>query len=207
MTRMADEPKTKPPLPPRPVAPPPPDAGHIPITEEMDKAKWTLPPAPVVAIGVVVVAIVVALFSYFGRSKPVAQGGITDVFAVQSGDTSVLVLINFNLTNVTEKPVSIKQLAGVLKASGKEQTDDHAASAVDYPRYIQAFPALGQHAEKPIMPETKLAPGQRIAGSAIFSFDVPKDAFDSRQSLTLRVVPYDRPPFDLAENRGAASGK
>jgi len=25
---------------------PAPDAGHIPITEEMDSAKWTLPPAP-----------------------------------------------------------------------------------------------------------------------------------------------------------------
>ena len=37
---------------PKPPAPPPPDAGHIPITEEMDKAKWTLPPFGIIAIGI-----------------------------------------------------------------------------------------------------------------------------------------------------------
>src|SRR5881227_91098 len=101
---MADEPKPAPP--PRPTPAPPPDAGHIPITEEMDRAKWTLPPAPVIVIGIAVVLIVVGLFSFFGRSKPVAQGGITDVFAVQSGD-GVLVALQFNLTNTTDKPVFI----------------------------------------------------------------------------------------------------
>src|SRR5947209_11618824 len=108
MLHMADQPNAAPP-PKRPAPPPAPDAGHIPITEEMDKAKWTLPPAPVIVIGVVVVAIVVAAFSYFGRSKPVAQGGITDVFAVASGD-GTLVAMQFNLTNTTDKPVFIHHL-------------------------------------------------------------------------------------------------
>lgn len=195
-------------MPPKPSKPaPPPDAGHIPITEEMDKAKWTLPPAPVIVIGIAVVAIVVFLFSFFGRSKPVAQGSVTDVFAVPAGDSSVMVLVNFNLTNVTEKPVTIKQLQGVLNAGGKEMVDEHAASAVDYPRYVKAFPGLGEHAQNPIMPETKMAPGARIAGSALFSFDVTKDAFDSRQSLALRVVPYDRPSFDLPASASASQPK
>lgn len=202
MRAMADN-RTPPPS--RPAASQPrvtPDAGHIPITEELDKAKWTLPPIGIVVIGLAVVAIVIAAYSYFGRSKPVGQGGATDVFAIASGETSVMVLINFELTNVTEKTITIKQLAATLNTGGKDYNDDHAASAVDYPRYIQAFPELGQHAQKPIMPETRLAPGQRIAGSALFNFDATKDQFDSRQSLVLHVVPYDRPAFDLAEKRG-----
>jgi hypothetical protein len=56
------------------------------------------------------------------------------------------------------------------------------------------------------MPETKIAPGGRIAGSALFSFDVTKDVFDQRRSLALRVVPYDRPSFDIAESRGTGAG-
>ena len=46
-------PELTPPSPPR-VAPPPrqADAGHIPITEELDSAKWTLPPVGVILIGI-----------------------------------------------------------------------------------------------------------------------------------------------------------
>jgi hypothetical protein len=210
MSPMADQPNAAPP-PPRPAMPPKPpkpapapDAGHIPITEEMDRAKWTLPPAPVIVIGVVVVGIVLALFSYFGRSKPVAQGGITDVFAVQSGD-GVLVALQFNLTNTTDKPVFIHHLEAASNAGGKQLTDDHPLSAIDYPRYVKAFPDLAQHTANPIMPETRIQPGQRIAGAAVFYFDVSKDAFDSRQSLVLRVVPYDRARFELPENHGAVA--
>src|SRR5215469_6104111 len=171
---MPDEPK--PTLPPRPTPPPPPpDAGHIPITEELDKAKWTLPPAQVIVIGVVAVAIVVAL--------------------------------QFNLTNTTEKPVFIHHLEATANAGGKQSTDDHALSAIDYPRYIKAYPDLAQHSSNPIMPETKINPGQRIAGAAIFYFDVPKDAFESRQPLVLRVVPYDRPAFELKEDRPGTNAK
>lgn len=200
ITAMADEPQSPPRI--RATPPPAPDAGHIPITEELDKAKWTLPPAPVIVIGVVVVAIVVAAFSYFGRSKPVAQGSIKDVFAVASGDT-LLVAMQFDLTNTTEKQIYIHQLEATLNAGGKQLTDDHAASAVDYPRFVKAFPDLAAHTANPIMPETKIAPGQHIAGSAIFAFEISKDAFDARQSLVLRVVPYDRPAFTLAEQRAA----
>ncbi|HZU23116.1 MAG TPA: hypothetical protein VE998_09820 [Terriglobales bacterium] len=204
---MAEQPKPTPPAPTKPAPPAPPDAGHIPITEEMDKAKWTLPPAPVIVIGIVAVAIVVAAFSYFGRSKPVAQGGITDVFSVSSGENSVIVALQFNLTNTTDKVIYLHHLEATANVGGKQMTDDHPLSAVDYPRYVKAFPALAPHTENPIMPETKIAPGQRISGSAVFGFDVTKDAFDSRQSLVLRVVPYDRPPFELAENRNAGAAK
>ncbi|MBV8208170.1 MAG: hypothetical protein JO041_15400 [Acidobacteria bacterium] len=183
----------------RATPPPPPDAGHIPITEEMDKARWTLPPAPVVVIGIVVVGMVVAAFSYFGRSQPVAQGAITDVYALPSGD-GVLVALQFNLANSTGKPVFLHHLEATVTVAGKPPlTDDHPLSAVDYPRYVKAFPELAQHTSNPIMPETRINPGQRISGAAIFSFDASKEAFDSRQSLVLKIVPYDRPAFTLSE--------
>ena len=55
------------------------DAGHVPITEELDSAKRTLPPAAPVAIALVVVAIVVGIIAYTERSTPVSKGGIEGV--------------------------------------------------------------------------------------------------------------------------------
>jgi hypothetical protein len=66
---------TPPPLsnPPNPKAakPKPPDAlnaGHIPITEEMDSAKWTLPPIVPLLIAAVVVGILVAVVALSNRT-------------------------------------------------------------------------------------------------------------------------------------------
>src|SRR5919108_5826970 len=76
--------------------PPPPDAGHIPITEEMDKAKWTLPPMGIVAIGIGVVLVAVVAIAFFGRAKPSGVGTITDAFAVNSSN-GVLTSVQFTL--------------------------------------------------------------------------------------------------------------
>ncbi|MBV9608247.1 MAG: hypothetical protein JO187_01710, partial [Acidobacteria bacterium] len=61
---------------PNPAAPkraargPAPDAGHIPITEEMDSYKWTLPPVAPVIIVVLVLGAIVGAFAWFLRAKP-----------------------------------------------------------------------------------------------------------------------------------------
>ena len=64
------------------------DAGHVPITEEFDSAKRTLPPVAPVAIALVVVAIVVAIIAYTERAKPVVQGGINAVYFSQPAGMS-----------------------------------------------------------------------------------------------------------------------
>ena len=59
------------------------DAGHVPITEEFDSPKRSLPPAVPVAIALAIVAIVIGVIAFVERSKPVAQGGIDAVYASQ----------------------------------------------------------------------------------------------------------------------------
>ena len=43
--------------------PPPPDAGHIPMTEEMDSARWTLP--PIVPLLIAAAAVALAAGGYY----------------------------------------------------------------------------------------------------------------------------------------------
>src|SRR5258708_28197723 len=71
---------------------PQPNAGHTPITEEMDSAKWTLPPIMPVLMAAVAIAIVVALVSFTLRPKPVADATITKIAtADQAASTMVAV--------------------------------------------------------------------------------------------------------------------
>src|SRR5215471_9970408 len=93
-----------PPLP--PVNPPPnaaapapqTNAGHIPITEELDSAKWTLPP---------IVPLLVAVIALSNRTKPSGSMAITKIVAAdQQGNT--MAAIQVKIDNGIEKPLWIK---------------------------------------------------------------------------------------------------
>src|SRR5690349_19162310 len=124
-----DEQKPSPPPPPRPssqqgTVPPSPatapaPAGTVPtprppaapqsydiptLGEEFDRAKWTLPPAQIVAIAIAGVAIVVAIVMYVARYKPVSAGSVGEVSSVELADhNSVLVAINATVRNLGQK--------------------------------------------------------------------------------------------------------
>ena len=167
------------------------EAGHTPLTEEFDRAKWTLPPASMFFIALGIVALVVAAIAFLGRAKPVASGSINDVGVVQVSDNSVLAVVQFTMYNTTEKPLWIKEMGAKIKTDQGEFSDT-AASASDFERYFQGFPDLRIHAGTPMLVETKIPPGGRQSGTILVSFPINKDAFDKRQSLSVIVTPYDQ---------------
>lgn len=167
------------------------ETGHTPLTEEFDRARWTLPPVGVVLIALGIVAVVLAAIAFLGRAKPVASGGINDVGAVQVADNSVLAVIQFTMYNTTEKPIWIKEMGAKIKTDQGEFSDT-AASASDFERYFQGFPDLRLHAGNPMLVETKIAPGGKQSGTILVSFPISKDTFDKRQSLSVVVTPYDQ---------------
>jgi len=180
---------------------PGPDAGHIPITEEMDSAKWTLPPALPVVIVLAVLAAIVGAGAYLLRAKPGASGAITGVYGVESPDkSSTMVLIQVSVSNIGNKPMWVREIKAQLKTDQGEWTDD-AASPVDFARYFKAYPTLGQHETPPLKPETKIAPGGQAQGMVLVSFPVNKGAFDKRKSLTVTLENYDRRPMVIEEKQ------
>ena len=103
------------------------DAGHVPITEEFDSAKRTLPPAAPVAIALVAVVIVVGIIAFLFRAKPVAQGGIDAVYFSQPANmTNAMVLMQVTLRNVGDKTLYIKTIKANLKTD-QELSDDAAS--------------------------------------------------------------------------------
>jgi hypothetical protein len=182
------------------------DAGHVPITEELDSAKRSLPPMAPVAIALAVVAIVVGIIAFTFRAKPVAQGGIDAVYvSVLPNQPNIFVPIQVTLRNVSNKTLYIKDITATLKTDQGENSDT-AASSSDYERYFAAFPDLKEHSTQALVVETKIAPGAEQKGTVLVSFPVTKDQFDTRKDLSVTVVPYDQSPIVLRE-KGAAPAK
>jgi hypothetical protein len=202
--------------PPKPA--PAPDAGHIPMTEEMDSARWTLPPIVPVLGAAVVIAIAVFLYSE-RASRPETTGSITRVVAAEqqqlSGpasktpqakaspppERSVMVVVHLHLENPVEKPLYVRAIRVRLEVPGGRVEEDEAASAVDHERYLQAYPELQPYRIASLPAETKIAPGAQQDGMVMFAFPVSRESFDQRKPLTVTVELYDRKPLVLVEKK------
>jgi hypothetical protein len=183
------------------------DAGHVPITEEFDSARRTLPPVAPLAVALLVVVVFIAGVAYIFRSKPVAQGQVDQAFAMQQPDApNSMVLMQVTLRNIGDKTLYVKEITANITTDVGESSPDDAASAVDYERYLQAFPDLRAYATEPLKVETKIAPGGEAKGSVMVSFPITKEQFYARKGLNVTIYPYDQKPIVLHE-RGNASAK
>lgn len=185
-----------PPVSEKPPKPPGLDLGPgvgVNVTQDMATAERKLPPARIVLIVLGVLLVILAIYGFVGRAKPQGMGQIDNIAAVEvPNQNSMLVAITVTLQNSGEKPLWIHNIQSKLKTSSQEYSDD-AASAVDFDRYFQAFPALKQNSQPALMPETKILPGNKATGTVIVTFPVTQDAFDKRQSIRVVIQPYDQP--------------
>jgi hypothetical protein len=163
------------------------------IGEEFGTAKRNLPPARIVAIVLGTAAVLLGIFAFVTRAKPQGDGSVDNIAVVEIPDQhEVMVAVNVTLHNSGKKSLWIHDIKAKLTTDGGEFTDE-AASAVDFDRYFQAFPALKEHAIAAIPPETKIPPGGQAQGTVVVSFPVTKDDFDKRKSLSVAIQPYDQP--------------
>jgi len=177
---------------------PGPDAGHIPITEEMDSAKWTLPPVVPILIAVAAVGILIAVVALSNRPKPYSTGNISKLLVVENGD-NVLVAVHLNLANAKNDYLWIKEINGEVETGDGKKYTDTAAPAVDVDRYLQAEPQLAEGKIAPLAREIKIPVGKSESGMVIFAFPVNKAAFDARKSFDVRVDFHDHSSLVLKQ--------
>lgn len=190
-----ETPSVPPPPQPEPVVEAQPASPKIPfnIGEEFGTAKKNLPPAKILAICVAAILVVIGALAFFNKAHTSAAGSVDDITAVEiPNQGSVLVAITVTFENNGDKPFYIHTMKADLEASSGSYSDD-AASIADFDRYYQAFPALKEHAQKPLAPEDKINPGGKETGTIIVSFPVTNDVFASRKSLKVTIWPYDQP--------------
>ena len=169
-----------------------PDAGHIPITEELDSAKWTLPPIVPLVIAGALVAILVAVVALSNRTKPSASLAITKVVSAAQ-ESNTMVAIQIKLDNQIEGPLWIKRIQAEVETADGKKYSDNAAPGVDAPRYIEAFPPLAEAKADWLKEDLKIPTKTSFNGVAVFSYPVDKASFDKRKQITMRIQLYDRP--------------
>ena len=169
------------------------------IGEEYGTARKNLPPAGILAICIVVVLVIVAIYSLTHRAHALSSGTMDDVTSVAvPGQDMVMVAINITVHNNADKPSWIHTVQATLD-TGKDKFSDDASPAVDAQRYFQAFPALKQHAIAFLLPEARLDAQSNTAGTIVVSFPVTEDVFNRRKSLTVTVTPYDELPVVITK--------
>src|SRR5262245_12183241 len=168
------------------------NAGHIPITEELDSAKWTLPPIVPLLVAGALVAVLVAVIVLSNRTKPSASMAITKVASVDQ-DGSTMAAVQVKLDNQIDKPLWIKNISAEIEGADGKKYNDNAAPSMDAAKYMQAFPPLQEAKADWLKEELKIPSRTSYNGVAVFSYPVAKKDFDSRKSLTLRIQMYDNP--------------
>jgi len=201
------------------------DAGHVPMSEELDSPRWNLPPIVPVLVAAAVLGTILAIYLVSSKKPPTSTGSVTRVVALplhieskgsiapgQEGTLdqniekrdSVLVNIALDVKNAIGKPMYIKNIEGKLLAE-KGEFNDSAAPASDYERIVQAYPQLAIPGAKPLQSESSIAANANQQGVVVFSFPISREDWDKSKSLEATVNFYDHAPLVLDATQLAAA--
>jgi hypothetical protein len=191
------------------------DAGHVPMSVELDSPSWNLPPIMPVVFAAAVLALVVGIYLASSRKPPTSSGGALRVLALpmhieskgsimpggmgtldQDVEKSDAVMVNIvlDVKNAIQKPMYLKNIQGKLVTEKGEYNDD-AAPASDYERIVQAYPEIGIPSHKPFQSESIIPANTDQVGLVVFSFPIPREEWDKRKSLQAQVNFYDHAPL------------
>jgi hypothetical protein len=176
------------------------DAGHVPMTEELDRAKWTLPPAKPLLIAGAIVAVILGILAWTLRWEPTTTSKILDVNVIeQASQGNVLVAINVDVANVSERPLWLNNAKVKIETDKPEPLEDDAASPVDFERYFTAYPALRTKAIEPLRPDTKIEPNGHAERMLVVGFPISKADFEKRKSLVVVIDVADQRPIIIKQ--------
>ena len=151
----------------------------------------------------VIISVSTAIFLMFNRTKPIAAGEITQIWAhpvhtlntpidaagVQSpGEIydQVLLFAKVRVTNQSPEPIVLKEiLTNVELEDGIHSS--YAATKNDYGRLFIAYPHLSGLHDKPLMRDAVIQPGQVEEGMIVSAFHVSKEQWDARKNLNFTV--------------------
>src|ERR1051326_249901 len=117
------------------------------IGEEYGTGKENLPPAKLVGIIIGVLVVTIGILAFVFKAKSPANGTIDDVqIADVAEQNTVMLAINVSFKNEGRTEYKMRSIKAELETASGMHDDDHPASAVDFDRYLEAFPGLKTNA-------------------------------------------------------------
>jgi len=191
------------------------DRAHVPMGEEFDRAKWTLPPIIPVLIAFVVLAVIFGSYAYHQRPGEMAHANIAALktFPIHTQSArmtgpmgmegqaetydQMIVMAHLELKNVNRsKLLDVKSIdAKLTTADGQELTATQSTSD-DQQRFFDFYKQLAEFRIDPLSAsDTHLRPGQSTTGLVMFSFPLTQDAWQKRKDFAITISLYDQNPI------------
>jgi hypothetical protein len=170
-----------------PLIPQPDAMAHI--GQEYGTGKGNLPPAKLVGIILGVLIVTIGILSFVFKAKSPTTGSIDDVQVVDIAEqNAVMLAINVTFKNYGKTEYKMRSIKAELEtASGTHE--DQPAPAMDFDRYLEAFPVLKTNAMQRLEIQT-IPVGGQYSGRVIVSFPVNAGEFAQRKSLKVIVSAY-----------------
>lgn len=163
-----------------------------------------------VVIAALIVLVVVAGYVYVNRVPPTAEGELTAVWLYQplppaaTGDVpvsvvprgnSLLLLVPVRIRNLSEKPLSVMDLTGVVRV-GDTDYKSYAASTLDFDKVFQYYPDLDAYRQPALIPHSEIPPGGESRGMVVFNYALDEEQWSKANSFEVDVT-FDTIPYIL----------
>ena len=163
-----------------------------------------------VVIAAFVVLVLVAGYVYINRVPPTAEGELTAVWLYQppppaaTADVlvsnvprgnSLLLLVPVRVRNLSEKPLSVMDLQGVVRV-GDTDYKSYAASTLDFDKVFQYYPDLDAYRQPTLLPHSEIPPGGESRGMVVFNYALDEDQWSKANSFQVDVT-FDTIPYIL----------
>ena len=94
-------------------------------------------------------------------------------------------------------PLILKDFTAALLTPANEELTVNAVEKPDLADLLATFPQLKSHASSPLYRETRIEPGTTAEGKVVLHFLLPKQTWDERKSVSLKIVFYSQSPITV----------
>jgi hypothetical protein len=155
---------------------------------------------PFVAIGLVVVAIVVAWIVHAQRGARVELvGSIGKVRTLALDERSSAAIIDFRVRNPSDYLFVVRQVEVTTLDSAGQPLAGMVIAQADAAKLFEYFPRVGQRYNEGLLIRTKVKPGQSMDRMIAARFEVSEKVLQARRNLVIRIEELDGPVAEFSE--------
>lgn len=158
--------------------------------------------APLVGVGLLVVAVAVAAIFYFQRGAHMELlGSVKKVRTLALDENSAAAIIDFRLQNPADYRWVVRQAGVTMTDSKGNELEGMMVSEMDARRLFEYFPALGQKYNDSLLPRAAIGPHATVDRMLAVRFEVPEKDVQQRKGLRVRIEDLGGPVSDVVEKR------
>jgi hypothetical protein len=152
-----------------------------------------------IAFGAAVAVIAVLLGIGFHTTKGnhlAPTGSIGKVRTMKIADDITLMVVDFNVTNDSDRDMVVRTVDGTIDTSGGAEQSS-VVSAADAVEAFRDYPLLGEQ-YNPVMKERDVVPPHKTLDRMVcLRFDIPFDKVEARKGFTLHIEDVTGPVLEL----------